>query len=255
LRFLQLTIYFLYYFNLPIILRYNFFQKKIKLISWGEDPYNLSQRFGKSIALFPEEWHRIAYGGLSDAELEERRKIREEKQRELDMETIKHSIISGETPLELGEAPVVLKKGGKIIFNLPGIELQEYRKERIRGTYGGVSFRVMKGVYLRTGSFGAGESKEELKAVDIGNLIMTNKKIVFMGSRKSASINLAKIIGIEAYENALVIHAENRKKPVILSGLDKLKLEMSVEDRAYEIPLTGIFLKELIEGVMRELPS
>jgi len=98
LRFLQLTIYFLYYFNLPIILRYNFFQKKIKLISWGEDPYNLSQRFGKSIALFPEEWHRIAYGGLSDAELEERRKIREEKQRELDMETIKHSIISGEPP-------------------------------------------------------------------------------------------------------------------------------------------------------------
>ena len=227
--------------------------EKIKVVSFGRDPHNLKNRFPEGTELYPEEWHRIAYGGLSDGELEGRKRIREAKQRELDMQKIQEAIAKGEITLGFGEAPIILKKNERLVFNLPGVELQEYRRTRLRGTYTGISFRIMKGVYLRTGGFGAGQSAEELKVVDIGNLVMTNKRFVFIGNRKSATVYLSKILGIEGYEDAIIVHAENRKNPVILSGLDRIKVTVSIDGRQYEFPLTGIYLKELIESAVREL--
>ena len=61
-------------------------QKKghlLELIDIGTDPYSVGTRFQKGAKLSDKEWHRIAYGGLSDAELNKKVIERQARQKEL----------------------------------------------------------------------------------------------------------------------------------------------------------------------------
>ena len=62
------------------------------------------------------------------------------------------------------------------------------------GAYGGPSFRVAKGVNFRVGGFQArGESHEELRVIDNGDITLTNKRFVFSGSKRSVNFNINKM--------------------------------------------------------------
>lgn len=81
---------------------------------------------------------------------------------------------------------------------------------------GGVGFRVMKGVYVG-GYKGQSESNQELRAIESGDLIITNKKLVFRGSKENRVIPLSKVIEIKMHSDAIEIATTGRQKSSIFT--------------------------------------
>jgi len=86
--------------------------------------------------------------------------------------------------------------------------LKEPRSVR-RYRSSGIRFRVMKGVSVGT-SGGHAESHKEWRALDLGTLIITNKKIVFDGSKEDRSIPLNKILTVSPMLDSIEISSSSR---------------------------------------------
>jgi hypothetical protein len=73
----------------------------------------------------------------------------------------------------------LLQKNEHIITTVPAVGLREPRSIRAtRGAYGGPSFRVAKGVSMHVGAFrSTSSSREELKDIDGGDLVITNQRL------------------------------------------------------------------------------
>jgi hypothetical protein len=219
---------------------------RYKLVSVN-DKTNPVWRDYQNQSLTEQEWKNIASGGLSFA-----------KQRELDMGRWVVLLKEGQVNMQvLGDSsPILLGPGEKLQIVLSNIALWEPRSvRRSTGGYGGPSIRIMKGVYLRVGTFNArGESHEELRAIDQGIFTLTNKRIVFSGSTRTVDISLNKIISIEPYIDGIAVRTSNRQKTQYFVGISpgKVTIELTIENRKYKESLTGLMLKYLIEGLAKK---
>jgi transcription elongation factor Elf1 len=80
----------------------------------------------------------------------------------------------------------------------------------------GVSVPIpgLKGVRYRVGGLkGTSESHEELRKIDSGVLLLTNKKLVFSGNNRVKTIKLEKIVQVFPYKDAIKIAIDGRRKP------------------------------------------
>jgi len=100
--------------------------------------------------------------------------------------------------------------------------LYEPRSERTyAGGSRGVSFRVAKGVSFRAGGFrGHSESHEAIKLIDTGNLILTNKRLIFIGQKRNANIEIKRILNTTFYKDSFKIDLESRQRPQLFSVSD-----------------------------------
>lgn len=198
------------------------------------------QEYGNQ-SLTEREWKNIAYGGMSDA-----------KQKEADMEYWMTQLKEGNISVRFGgEVPIILKKKEELQLALPNVSLLEPRAVRTGG-YGGPSFRVAKGVYFRVGGFRA-ESHEELRNIDQGTLTLTNKRLVFSGTKRTINIDLKKIISVEPYSDGIALRREGKEKTHYFRGIDQAELTITVEDRVYKEPFSGLILMYLIEGLTKRM--
>jgi len=117
----------------------------------------------------------------------------------------------GLTPIASG----LLLKPEEEAFLETNSVLQETRAIRYHKR-GGAGFRVMKGVWIGAGS-GTSESKDEWRVIDQGKLTLTNKKLVFDGSKGDRVIPLNKIISINPWLDGIEVSTENRSKSMLLS--------------------------------------
>jgi len=103
------------------------------------------------------------------------------------------------------------------------INLQEPRAVRqTHAAYGGPTVRVAKGVLFRLGGASArSESHEEIRVIDQGSLILTNKRLIFIGSKRTNNIDIRKIMAIEAYKDGIELQRENKQKTKYFTGTDK----------------------------------
>jgi hypothetical protein len=102
----------------------------------------------------------------------------------------------------------------QVIFCLPGVSLMEPRAVRYtRGGSAGSSIRIMKGLSIRTGGWaGRSESVEELRTIDRGTLVLTTKRLVFLGQLRTNSVILSDIISIQSFTDAIDVHRERKQK-------------------------------------------
>src|SRR6056297_2840301 len=110
---------------------------------------------------------------------------------------------------------IILKKNETPLIALA--DVVTLVEERVRYTYqggsSGVSLRIMKGVSYRVGGFkGERVPVEEQKIIDVGSLVITNKRVIFTGPKKSTSFNINKIIGIEVYDDGIRVNREGKQK-------------------------------------------
>ncbi|MEO5646451.1 MAG: hypothetical protein ABIO57_01620 [Candidatus Paceibacterota bacterium] len=75
----------------------------------------------------------------------------------------------------------------------------------------GVRFRVMRGVSVG-GYKGKSESHQEMRELDSGVVTLTNKKIIFRGSKENRTIQLKDIVGLKRYSDAIEIASTGRQK-------------------------------------------
>jgi hypothetical protein len=103
--------------------------------------------------------------------------------------------------------PFNFQKDEKLVWVFQGVNyLEDKTKRSYVGGYQGVSVRVAKGLYFRTGGFkGAPVEHTERVHADDGLMAVTNKHVYFAGSRKSFRIAYSKIVSFEPFSDGIGI--------------------------------------------------
>ena len=153
---------------------------------------------------------------------------------------------------------LMLKKNEKLIFDVPEVSLCEERSIKIKGRNQGFSIRIMKGVSYRFGGFEAGMEKKVIE-LDKGNLILTNKRLVFSGKTNSKDILLSKINTITPLDHGIQLNRSGKQKTEYYVGTDVLEIEMTLIPTKEENfndkikwKLTGFEIKKMIQMLLRE---
>ena len=114
------------------------------------------------------------------------------------------------------------QKGETLVWAFPSVKYYEDRTRRqYVGGYQGVSIRVAKGVYYRTGGFrGTPVEHTERIHVDTGILAVTNKHVYFGGARKRFRVAFKRIISFEPFSDAIGImrDAATAKPQIFVTG-------------------------------------
>ena len=80
------------------------------------------------------------------------------------------------------------------------------RRKRVAGTRSR-SIRVAKGISFKTGSTpGHTEEWQEFQTVDEGRVIVTSQRLLFMGAKKNLNLKHDKILDMELFADAVLIH-------------------------------------------------
>ena len=193
-------------------------------------------------SVFIEGWEKEAERYLSDDELSESEEVALGNFKEfygftteqLDKNGVFSRVIKAGILRELfsGQVPDRISVSGNFPFNLNKQEqlvwvfedchyLEDKSKRRYEGRTGGVSFRVISGVYLRTGSFsGHPIDYTERSFVGTGTLALTTQNVYFSCESTSLRIPLKKIVSHQAFDDGVGIirDAANARNEVFVTG-------------------------------------
>jgi hypothetical protein len=219
-------------------------------------------RYGHQ-TLTEDEWNRIGEGGVSDHEQEvinqeelASKKLEAEKQKENDVNEFLTNLTNGKISINSdGPSPVILKKNEKLSLIMENISFQEPRAVRqTHAAYGGPTIRVAKGVSFRLGGASArSESHDEIRVIDQGKLVLTNKRLIFIGDKRTVNIDLKKILAVQAYRDGIELQRENKQKPEYFTGTDKHTVNLNTNSRQNTIPVYGAVLKAAVQGAISQI--
>jgi hypothetical protein len=140
---------------------------------------------------------------------------------------ILQSVLNGIIPTPAitiqGALPFMIGKDEKILWVFRDVELVEQKiKREFVGRSQGMSFRVMKGVYYRVGSFkGTPIETTQMLSIGRGILVLTDKTIYYNCQQKSLKIPFKKLISIEPYSDGVGFQKDGASsKPFFLKGMD-----------------------------------
>lgn len=135
-------------------------------------------------------------------------------------------VLEGQIPDRInisGQVPFNLQKSEKLVWLFNGVDYhtEKTRREYVGGS-SGVSIRVAKGVYFRTGGFrGRSVETSYMDHVATGCMGVTTKHIYFAGGNKAFRVAFPKIVSFEPYTDALGIMRDNaRARPEVFQGID-----------------------------------
>lgn len=169
--------------------------------------------------LTTKEWVNIAKGGMSD-----------KKQKEADMEYWLNQLAEGKISIEPIENPSIrLKKGEKVILELASIRLIEPRSKRTKWGY-----------------------HEESTTIDTGTLTLSNQRIVFSGVNRTININFKKIISIQTYSNGVSISRVGKQRRESFIDMEKFSITQVIRGRPYELQLSGLIFKSILDGLAKK---
>jgi hypothetical protein len=127
-------------------------------------------------------------------------------------------------PIEMicGPIPAGFDHDERALCVLPGIDLLETRAVRRtirsgRGSYGGPTIRLARGLSFRFGGSGStgtseSESFDELRQIDHGTLVLTTKRLAFLGEQRTNSTELDDLIGVHTFADSIRVHRERKQK-------------------------------------------
>lgn len=143
--------------------------------------------------------------------------------------------------IENGDLPTLnveinLQKGEICHFCVRNIDWNEQRTVSQRIDYSGFSYRlnICKGLSYRVGTINPQRvTSEEWKLIDTGDLYLTNKRIVFMGSKGNKTIPHKKILDFNIYSDGINLQKDSGKSPFL---------------RFYSADIFGIMLGRLMQN-------
>jgi hypothetical protein len=96
------------------------------------------------------------------------------------------------------------------IYHLSDVGLTEFKSNGSTwsGGYGGLSVRVAKGVRVNGGVTQGRSTRnpETSQAIDIGDLLVTNQRIIFTGANEVRVFDMDKVVNLEAGPNGVTVH-------------------------------------------------
>jgi hypothetical protein len=106
-----------------------------------------------------------------------------------------------------GGLPINFARGETVIWIFNGVEYHSIksRTQYVGGSHG-VSVRLMKGVYYRVGaSRGEAVKTSELAFEASGDLVISSQNVYFVSPAKVIKLPVRKIVGLQAYSDAVQI--------------------------------------------------
>ena len=119
--------------------------------------------------------------------------------------------------------PIMLQKSEYVIWLFNSVLFYEQRVRTVyQGRSQGMSIKIAKGLYYRTGAFKGNPVKtEEMMLIATGSVILTNINLYFVASNKNIKIPFNKLLTLEPYEDGIGIQKDGSSaKPQIYKGLD-----------------------------------
>ena len=116
------------------------------------------------------------------------------------------------------DVPVKLQRNELAYFR-SGAKWYEDRRVRVGGGGPGIglSFRVARGVYLRSGTMRPAPRYEDvLTLIDEGDLYVTSKRLAFTGGRGGKTIRLSAILDFEPYSDGVKVMKSTGKPATIV---------------------------------------
>jgi hypothetical protein len=77
--------------------------------------------------------------------------------------------------------------------------------------------------------------------------------MVFIGSKRTTTINLNKIVALEPYKDGIASQRENKQKTEYFTGTDRNSITFTIDSRRYTLPVHGNILKAAIEGKIAQI--
>lgn len=113
------------------------------------------------------------------------------------------------------DSPVTVHKDEVAWISVSAVLSREATQTRWTGSSQGVSFPIARtGIRYRVGAYrGHPIQTTVIKDVDAGSLVVTNRRIVFIGRLKSVTIALLNVVHVEAYTDALGVFQDRRETP------------------------------------------
>ncbi len=134
-------------------------------------------------------------------------------------------VMNGEIPSRVsfeGNLPFNFQKSEQLVWLFQQVPYYEPRtKTTYSGGYSGVSVKVAKGLYWRTGGFRGNPVKHtEMTLIDTGLVGVTNKHVYFTGRVKSFRIKYPKMVSFTPFSDAIEIQrdAASAKPQVFRTG-------------------------------------
>lgn len=134
-------------------------------------------------------------------------------------------ILEGTLPQRMsvvGDLPFNFQKGESVVWIFPETTYYEQRvRTQYKGGYQGVSVRVAKGLYYRTGGFrGQPVKTAEMVNMGTGLLGVTDRHIYFAGPTKAFRVKYDKIVSFTPYSDGIGIQrdAQTAKPQVFVTG-------------------------------------
>jgi len=113
-----------------------------------------------------------------------------------------------------GNSPFLLDKGETLIWIFQTVEFYEQRsKTTFEGKSQGISIKIAKGVYYRTGHFkGNPVTTTQMTLIANGMFALTNKNIYFASTSKSFKIPYAKLISMTQYSDGIGLQKDGQMR-------------------------------------------
>jgi len=134
-------------------------------------------------------------------------------------------VMNGKIPSRVsveGDLPFNFQKSEQLVWLFPQVPYYEPRtRTTYSGGYSGVSIRVAKGLYWRTGGFRGNPVKHtEMIHIDTGLFAVTNRHVYYTGSVKSFRIKYQKIVSFSPFSDGIAIQrdAASAKPQVFKTG-------------------------------------
>lgn len=119
--------------------------------------------------------------------------------------------------------PGINLQRGEVCYSVRNVDWHEMRRQRVGAGYSGPTMRVKiaDGLYWRTGAFGIKPiTRDSLVKIDAGQVFVTNKRLLFMGTMKNVSIKLDKILNVTKYSDGVGVEKDTGKSPVLIFDRD-----------------------------------
>jgi len=116
------------------------------------------------------------------------------------------------------QVEIALQKSEVCHLKIPNVYWHELRSARGSSGISSYSpaFKAAKGFYLKPGNTGSGGfGSEIMKLIDTGTLYLTNKRIIFAGSKKTSNIKIDKILELTPYTDGAAIRKDTGKSPTL----------------------------------------
>lgn len=139
------------------------------------------------------------------------------------------------TPLHITGHPFMFEKDERPIwlFNDANYTTLDIRSEFVSGS-AGISVRIMKGVWVRTGRMKGHRVKSQVKTERTGILLVSNKNIRFADSGPALRLRLREIGEMRVFDDGLLLRTNRSEKPHIFN-VDDLDFLVNIIGRISQI--------------------